>query len=183
MNVLLIAALLIVIAALIYYGYHELQVRWEIRRKHAALIARLESLPPVQADFSTPEGAVLCLDEACRSRNIEAAVACRDFAAEARIWLQQRHLSQQMKDEMLPKVTRTMEKSYRDSLAKEWPFDWARSKSYFEKHGRVADGVVAVSKVTRRPDGRLIWQEILVAKTNDGWRVVTHLPNHTDYVT
>ena len=48
----------------------------------------LMALPKVGKDFSSPEGAILCLEDAYRKRDIEAAVAAKDFATEARRMLQ-----------------------------------------------------------------------------------------------
>jgi len=181
MKLLLMAVLLLVgIAGVIYYAYHELLARREARRKHELVLARLTALPPVKPDFSTPEGAILCLEETCRRRDIEAAVACRDFAAEARLWLQHRHMNQQLRDEMLPKVTRTMEKSYRDTMANRWPVHWDGAKSYFQKREPFAEGVVVVSEITLRADRSFLRQQILVAETANGWRVVTQLPSYAD---
>ena len=180
MEIVLIAVLLVVITGAFYYAYHEMRVRRAARRKREALLAQLATLPPVKADFSTPEGAVLCLEDTYRSRDIEAAIVCRNFAAEARLWLQQRHMSQAMKDEMLPKVTITMEKSFRDSLAKQWPMGWEGSKSFFPKREPLADGVISVSEITLRPNGSFSRQQILVARTTNGWRVVTQLPTYVD---
>lgn len=174
----MVILLLVGIAGAIYYAYHEVLARRENRRKCKALLAELEALPPVKADFSTPEGAILCLEETYRRRDIEAAVACRNFAAEARLWLQERDMSQQLKDEMLPKVTRTMEKSFRDGMANRWPVHWDGAKSYFQKREPFAEGVVVVSEITLRADRSFLRQQILAAETANGWRVVTQLPSY-----
>jgi hypothetical protein len=50
-------------------------------------LEELRALPKPAMDFSTPEGAVLCLEEAYRRRDIEAACACKDFLVEATLML------------------------------------------------------------------------------------------------
>jgi hypothetical protein len=128
-------------------------------------------------DFTTPEGAVLCLEDACRRRDVEAAVACRDFAAEAKVWIYERgHLSKQTQEEMLPEITKVMEKAFRDSLNKAWPIDWQRAKSYFPNRETDNDGVI-VNEITTTPAGTVLERRILVKQTTDGWRVVKQLPN------
>jgi hypothetical protein len=178
MKIYAIAAVLVfAFAVAISYFYDHLAFRRANRRARLKLLAELASLPPVTADFSTPEGAVLCLEDCLRQQNIEAAAACRDFATEARLWLQERgHLTQQMKDAMLPETIRAMEKSFRNGMAKGPPADWIFGKSYFLKHEPFADGIVAVNKYTQVPDGRLYAEQILVAKTGNGWRMVKTLP-------
>ena len=45
--------------------------------------AKLKAMPPVAKNFETPEGAILCLEDAYRRKDIEAAVAAKDFKIEA----------------------------------------------------------------------------------------------------
>lgn len=178
---LLAAVLLVAIAVALSYCYDHLAVRRATRRERKKLLAQLTAQPPVAADFSTPEGAVLCLEDAFRQRNIEAAVACRDFAAEARHWLQERaHLSEQMKNEMLPETVQAMEKSFRNALAKGLPPDWILGKSYFLPREPFAADIVLVNKYTQVPAGGLYSQQILVARTGDKWRTVKVVPPPVD---
>jgi hypothetical protein len=178
---ILAAGLLFATAVAISYFYDHLAVRRATRRERKKLLAQLTSQPPVKADFSTPEGAVLRLEDAFRQRNIESAVACRDFATEARLWLQERgHLNKDEKTAMLPETVRAMEKSFRDTLAKGLPADWILGKSYFLPHEPFADGIVTVNKYTQVPDGGLYSQKILVAKTGNEWRTVKTLPPPLD---
>jgi len=173
---ILMAALVVAIAGAISYFYDHLSVRRAARREREKMLAELVSLPPVAADFSTPEGAVLCLEDTYRRRDIEASVACRDFVTEARIWLQERgHLSQQRKNEMLPEAVKAMEKSFRDGLAKGPTIDWARAKSYFLTREPFGEDAIIVNKMTLVPDGGFFSQQILVAATNNGWRIVKPL--------
>ena len=44
-------------------------------------LEQLRALPSVEQDFDTPEGAVLCLEDAYRRKNIESACACKNFKA------------------------------------------------------------------------------------------------------
>jgi hypothetical protein len=177
---LLVVVLVIAIAIAISYCYDHLAARRATRRDRRKLLAELLLLPPVKADFSTPEGAVLCFENARRQRNIEAA-ACRDFTTESRLWLQERgHLSQEKKDAMLPETIRAMEKSFRDSMTKEPAIDWERTKTFFRAREPFSDGLVVVNKITQMPDRSLVSQRILVAKTNNGWRIVKPLPNLPD---
>jgi hypothetical protein len=144
------------------------------RRDRNKLLAELAALPHVKADFTTPEGAILRLEEAYRRHDLEAAVACRDFGTEARLWLQKNETPPWAQTEMLPALTQTMEELYRKHMAEFWPSDWGRAKSYFPRRDPYAEKIVAVSEVTIGPDGSLLRQRILVAETPQGWRVVTH---------
>lgn len=161
------------------YGYDRLLARRAARRERAELLARLEALPPVKADFNTPEGAILCLELALRRRDIKAAVASRDFATEARLWLRERgNLSKHITGDHLPEIIKAREKSYRDTTAKRWPEAGQNGKSFFTKREPYCEGVVVVSETVQKADGSLLDQRILVSQTDNGWRVVTqHLSN------
>jgi hypothetical protein len=174
---LVVAVLVFAFAVIISYGYDHLAFRRGRRRALKKMLAQFAALPPVTADFSTPEGAVLCLENAYREKNLEAAAACRDFAAEARLWLQERgHLSDEEKNATLPETIKAMEKSFRNGMAKGLPPDWIFGKSYFLKSEPFADGLIVVNKYTQTAEGDLVPQQILVIKTAAGWRTVKTLP-------
>lgn len=168
----IIAGLLVAIADAATSAYR----KYARRRESEKVLAPLMALPPVEMDFTTPEGAILCLEHTYRSQDIEAAVACRDFTTQARLWLQeQSSVSKEMQIEMLPEMTKTMERSYRETWVMHPRTGWERPQSYFVMRELYADGVVVVSEITLGPDGSLFRQRILVAETPEGWRVVTEL--------
>ena len=176
-SVIINVVLLVAFICALSYAYHRLALRWAARRKRGKSVAELETLPPVKMDFSTPEGAILCLEDAYRRRDVEAAVACRDFALEAKIWLQERgNLNKQRQAEMLPEVTGTMERACRNGMAKNLAIDWERAKSYFPNREPHREGMVVVSEITNLPGGNLLRQRFLAAETAKGWRVVMYLP-------
>jgi hypothetical protein len=155
--------------------------RATVRRERERTLAHLASLPPVKTDFSTPEGAILCLENTYLRKDLETAVACRDFVTEAKLWLQEQGgLSEQVQVEMLPELTKTMEKSFRESRAKQWPFGWDQAKSYFVKREPYGQGLVAISETTILSDGSVYDQCILTSETSNGWRVVTPLVKSSD---
>lgn len=178
---LLMAVLVFAIGVAISYVYDHLAIRWAVRRERKKLLAQMTSQPPVPADFSTPEGAVLCLEDAFRLKDSKAAVACRDFVTEARLWLQERgHLSSEEKTARLQETALAMDRSFRATLEKGLPADWILGKSYFLPHEPFADGIVAVNKYTQVPEGGLYSQQILAAQTGKEWRMVKTLPPPLD---
>jgi hypothetical protein len=152
------------------------------RRKREREIAEFEKLPTVSRDFTTPEGAILCLEATYPLKDIEAAVACRDFATEARLWIQERgqaSLSEEFNQTMLITLTKTMEQSFREGMEYTVP-DWDKARSYFLERTPYGDGLVVVNKVAVGPDRSIFRQRILTSKTANGWRVVTPLVKTDD---
>lgn len=171
MKVLIIVGVVLGNGIVVAYACRQTATR-RVREKE---IAGLEKLPRVAPDFTTPEGAILCLEATYPMKDVEAAVACRDFATEARLWLRERGgMTEQLQQEMLPELTKTMEKSFRKSI-KYWRSDWDRAHSYFPERTPYGDGLVVVSEVTVGPDRSLFRQRILTSQTASGWRVVTPL--------
>jgi hypothetical protein len=176
MKVLIIVGMLVGIGIVVTFAYRQMAAR-RVREKE---IAELEKLPRVSPDFTTPEGAILCLEATYPKKDVEAAVACRDFVTEARLWLRERNgMTEQLQQEMLPKLTKTMEKVFRESMEHSMP-GWDRAHSYFLERTPYDDGLVVVSQVTVGPDRSLFRQRILTSQTASGWRVVTPLVQTPD---
>ncbi|MEK7380745.1 MAG: hypothetical protein AAB075_07025 [Gemmatimonadota bacterium] len=141
-----------------------------IRRAQQATYAQLKALPPVVMDFTTPEGAILSLEDAYRRRDIEAAVAAKDFSMEAKLML--RSLDRTEVDDAL--VARTAEvllASFRTATTAAWP-DFEGLQCFLTKREPHADQVVRVTEVCRYPDGGFSEQQILVGPTARGWMVL-----------
>ncbi len=165
-------ALLGVIACGIYW----LHIRWKVWWQRRRLLTQLFNLPPVNMDFTTPEGAILCLEDACRRRDVPMAIACRDFVTEAKVWIQERgHLSDETQAAMQVETAKVLEKAFRDGLNRPWPIDWKRAKSYFPSREADGDGVI-VNEYTLVPGGQLLQRRFLVAQKADDWRIVKQLP-------
>jgi hypothetical protein len=141
-----------------------------------AIYAQLKSLPVVTKDFSTPEGAILCLEDAYRHRDIEAAIAAKDFKTEARLMLHDLAAGKNLEndDEMVSHVTEDLKSTYRADTMAKWP-DFNGLESFFTKREPYANKVVAVTEVCRFPDHEFSTQRLLVAETTNGWRVMNPL--------
>jgi hypothetical protein len=124
-------------------------------------------------DFATPAGAILCLEDAYRAKDIEAAVACKDFRIEARLMLQSmKNLSERANDELISKTAKVLELSYRAEIKKSGFPNMAGVQCTFPKEEPYAEDIVTVTEVCRYPDGGSSTQRVLVAKTDKGWRVL-----------
>ena len=123
----------------------------------------------IKADLTTPEGAILSLENAYRQRDIEKAVACKDFKAEAAHMM--RDKPGMNSDEVLAKLAETLELAYRAEMKGGFP-DMKGVTSTFPKRKDLGDGKVVVTEVCRFPDGGTSKQNMLVVKTSTGWKVM-----------
>jgi hypothetical protein len=134
-------------------------------------LEQLRALPCFEKDFETPEGAVLCLEDACRRRNIESAVACKHFMIEGILMLVDYDDNLARDPKMRERNALLAERTYRRELTEDWP-DLEGVESFFLGHEPYLDGVVVVKELRRLRDGSFEKLKVLVAKTRDGWRVL-----------
>jgi hypothetical protein len=127
-----------------------------------------------KADFTTPEGAILMLEKAYRQKDIEAAVAAKDFVAESRVMLSRLKSGMEHDPGVLKKSAEVLELSFRAEIRTNGFPSFSGLKCRFprkEKHQQFED-IVAVTEVCTFPDGGTSTQKLLVAKTAKGWRVL-----------
>lgn len=135
-----------------------------------------EPLPEIAHDFSTPEGAILCLEDAYRAKDIDAAVRCRDFLTEARLRLEASPLPQTIiNDNILTATAKRFEEQFREYLKTNGFPDMTGVESRFRDRQEGKQNTAIVTEEHRFPDGSRSTQRLLLSKGPDGWRVVTPL--------
>ncbi len=131
-------------------------------------------LPPVEMDFSTPEGAILCLEDAYRRRNIESACICKNFLIERTLKLLDLDPDLARDPALRKQHAQTLERSYRKAITESWP-NLAGVESFFIDRQPYTDGIVVVTELHHLPSGRFNQLKFLVAHTKDGWRVLNEV--------
>ena len=126
-------------------------------------------------DHTTPEGAILCLEDAYRAKDIEAAVRCKDFRVEAELMLQNLQTDFSGDEEILAKATEVLELGYRKELKETGIPDFRGLTSTFsnKKPYKNRDDVVRITEHCRDASGNTTTNQLAVAKTADGWKVVS----------
>ena len=138
------------------------------------VLAKLHDRPRIEHDFTTPEGAILCLEDAYRRRNLESAVACKDFLIEGTVMLLNYDPALARDPEIRKKNAVLAERAFRRTLSEDWP-ELEGVESFFYGRQDYADGIVAVKEVRRMPDGTFDQLNVLAAKTKSGWRVLNEV--------
>ncbi len=167
MKIAIVIGILVAFAIIAFVVFHGS----DTQRVRDDAYAHLKSLPLVAKDFSTPEGAILCLEDAYRRHDIEAAIASKDFRSEAKLMLQKTGFAEHVDDEMIAKTVEALIVSFRAHTTANWP-DFEGLESFFTKRAPHADKVVLVTEMCRFPDGYFSRQQMLVAETPQGWRVL-----------
>jgi hypothetical protein len=171
----LLITLLAILVILSLVGYQRAAARAERARR----INTLKGKPPVTLDFTTPEGAVLMLEDAFRRHDLEAAVAAKDFATEAELELQAAGSPEAPAKTAIAERAASLEAKFRALMAASWP-DFSAVTSYFveaqpyiQTAGHlIGANLIVVTEINRFAQGGYSEQRILVCETPGGWRVL-----------
>jgi hypothetical protein len=126
-----------------------------------------------QQDLSTPEKAILSLEDAYRAKDIEAAIRCKDFFAEAKLMLDALpNLNGQADDKLIAETAKVLELSFRKEMKTNGFPVFSGVTSRFPKVEPYREGIVVVTEECSHPDGSTTRQRLLVSRANDGWRVL-----------
>jgi hypothetical protein len=134
----------------------------------------IETASSFTADFTTPEGAILCLENAYKNKDINTAIKCKDFKIEAKLMLQKLNNSLDNDPEVVNKTAETLELSFKKFTTASWP-DFKGIKSHFVSKEPHSDKIMIITEIFKYPDGSTSKQKILVAETPIGWRVLNPL--------
>ncbi len=128
--------------------------------------------------FPTPQEALTALEQAYLAKDIEAAVAAKDFVAEARQML--KRLSDGMNEdaaqsaedqEMIDSLAETLELSFRVSVQEDGFPDFAGLICNSEIVQPISEELVILRETCKYPDGGASTQDLYAAKRADGWRI------------
>lgn len=127
-------------------------------------------------DFSTPEKALLQLEDAYRDHDIEAAIAAKDFRTQARLKLaagSPEFAANEAKwAGTIDYGAKILEQAYRKALEDSGFPDFVNVSCRVTKKAPYAPNIVVLTEVCVYPGGELSEQRILVAIGESGWRVV-----------
>lgn len=137
-------------------------------------LEQLRALPTFEMEFTTAEGAILCLEDAYRRKNIESACACKNFLVEGILALMEADPDLARNADLRKRNAVLLERQFRKEIAEAWP-ELKGVETFFINHQRYIDGVVAVTELRLLPDGSFNKLNLLVANTISGWRVLNEV--------
>lgn len=133
-----------------------------------------EGIDYFKHDFSTPEGAILCLEDAYDEQDIERAVECKNFEEEARLLLlrmNDRHSGRNA----LHTTAEILCKSFRLYLKEQGFPSYKNVCRAFPERTKISDRIYLITEVCIFPGGEKLRQQIYTFKGEDGWRVLNIL--------
>ncbi|WP_143306905.1 YegJ family protein [Chitinophaga vietnamensis] len=123
-------------------------------------------------DFSTPEGAILCLEDALEEQNMEKAIACKDFITEAQRMLKDKFPEMQAEEEVVNGLAEALQAAFEKSFEDNGYPSFKHLLRSFPEKQQIDEHTCLVTEVCIYPDGGKSRQQLLTCQTSEGWRVL-----------
>jgi hypothetical protein len=141
------------------------------------LVLALTAASAVNAGgFDAPEDAVQALEQAYIQKNADSAVAVMDFVEEGRQMLQKINPTLADDPAMIKQAAEGRELAFRNELRTKGFPDFIHLKCSFVGKTQIAPGLVELTQQCASPDGGKSIQDLLVVKSDVGWRVTLRPP-------
>jgi hypothetical protein len=126
--------------------------------------------------FDAPEDAVRALQQAYVQKNADSAVAAMDFVEEGRQMLQKINPTLANDPAMIKQAAEGRELAFRDELRTKGFPEFRNLKCSFVGRTQIAPGLVELMQQCLSPDGAQSVHDVLVVKSELGWRVTLRPP-------
>jgi hypothetical protein len=153
------------------------QEQWGMASTFAWLLLGLTVTSAVNAGgFDTPEDAVRALEQAYGQKNADSVVAVMDFVEEGRQMLQRINPTLANDPETIKQAAEGRELAFRNELRTKGFPDFVHLKCSFVGKAQIAPGLVKLTQQCISPDGAKSDEDLLVMKSELGWRVTLRPP-------
>ena len=120
----------------------------------------------------TPEDALRRIEDAYRAKDVELAVACKDFDREARLMLDQIRPGTSSDAELVKSAAQTLEQAYRAEMKKTGLPDMKGVRCTVVKKEPGAGDLVRLTERCVWPGPKDSVETVTVAPSKAGWRLV-----------
>ncbi|MFZ6009920.1 MAG: YegJ family protein [Bacteroidota bacterium] len=121
-------------------------------------------------NFETPEGAILCLEDAYDERSLEKVMRCKDFYREAK-FLIERLKKVPATREIIASTAEALKLSFLTTIENKMP-QFKNAHRAFPKREKIRDDIYIITEVCSYPDNSTTTQRLYTCKTEQGWRVM-----------
>ena len=128
-----------------------------------------EGVDYFEHDQSTPEGAILCLEDAYDARDLDQALACKHFQAEATLLLKKFTFPSDA--EMVSKTAEALQLTFIQQLHGEFPSFEGLLRA-FPRREYIDEDLCIVTEVCHYPDGGKSEQRLYVSRKDGLWYVL-----------
>ncbi|RBQ03142.1 YegJ family protein [Pedobacter miscanthi] len=129
-----------------------------------------EGVDHFRMDFDTPEGAILALENAYNVKDIDAAIACKDFFEEANIMLSK--MNMELDNDIIDKTAEVLRLSFIKSINENGFPNFSGLQNAFPERKKIDDSHYIITEVCWFPDGGKSVQLLNTYKSAKGWVVL-----------
>lgn len=122
-------------------------------------------------DFSTPEGAILCLEDAYDEQDIGKAVSCKNFYEEARLLLMKMN-DRFSSPEIIETTADVLRLSFIKNLEEQGFPIFHHLLRAFPERKKVTENLYIITEVCIFPDGGKSRQQLYTFRDEEGWKVL-----------
>jgi uncharacterized protein YegJ (DUF2314 family) len=120
---------------------------------------------------TTPEGAIVMIEDAFNQNDLEKAIACKDFEKEAEIMLST-ILKENITKEMIQSTGEVLKLSFIKHMQENGIPKFNHLKVAFPKREKISEDHYIITEVCYYPDGGKSVQRLNTCKTDSGWKVL-----------
>ena len=132
-------------------------------------------------DFSTPERALASLEDAYLRKDLDGAVAAKDFKFKARgMLLNLPALAGQVDDSLIDQTAQVLELAFRQQIEEKGFPDFQNLRCRVTNSRELREDLVELIEECVLPDGSRSRQVLHAAKNQTGWHIVIFRPKLAD---
>ncbi|TCD28223.1 DUF2314 domain-containing protein [Pedobacter psychrodurus] len=129
-----------------------------------------EGVDHFKANLETPEGAILAIEKAYNNKDIDAAIACKDFFEEAKSLLSV--MKMEIDQAIINETAEVLKLSFINNIEEHGFPDFSTVQNAFPARKKVDDTHWVITEVCWYPDGGKSVQLLNAYKSSKGWVVL-----------
>ncbi|MBB6235813.1 uncharacterized protein YegJ (DUF2314 family) [Pedobacter sp. AK013] len=129
-----------------------------------------EGVDHFKADLETPEGAILSIEKAYNNKDIDAAIACKDFFEEAKSLLSV--MKMEIDQDIINETAEVLKLSFINNIEENGFPDFSTVQNAFPERKKVDETHWVITEVCWYPDGGKSVQLLNTYKSSKGWVVL-----------
>lgn len=129
-----------------------------------------EGVDHFKADLETPEGAILAIEKAYNNKDIDAAIACKDFFEEAKSLLSV--MKMEIDQDIINETAEVLKLSFINNIEEHGFPDFSTVQNAFPERKKVDETHWVITEVCWYPDGGKSVQLLNTYKSPKGWVVL-----------
>lgn len=129
-----------------------------------------EGVDHFKADLETPEGAILAIEKAYNNKDIDAAIACKDFFEEAKSLLSVMKI--EIDQDIINETAEVLKLSFINNIEEHGFPDFSTVQNAFPERKKVDETHWVITEVCWYPDGGKSVQLLNTYKSPKGWVVL-----------